>query len=753
MTTIYGSVERITFYNKENGYTVLRLRPDRGQGKHIVGLNLEGFLTVIGNFPELAPGEQVKLDGDYTTHAKHGLQFKADVCEKLLPVTQAGIERYLGSGLIKGIGPKLAKQIVGHFKLDTLDIIEQNPNRLSEVPGIGEGRTEKIIHAWEEQKAVKEIMLFLHEHHVSTNLAVKIFKTYGERSLEVVRNNPYQLEQDIYGIGFKTADKIAKNLGLPHDHPARIEAGVVFAIHEMVNEGHVYAPQTLLSERAEGLLDIEANLIQAGMERLKASDRIRKEHIEQTSKSTKDRTHQIAESTAAYGEPVIYLTPFYHSEKGVAERLRSLMSYSVKAFQESLWFETKGLSEDQKSALKTAVLNPVSVLTGGPGTGKTTCLKALIEILETKNKTYALASPTGRAAKRLSEATARPASTIHRLLGFSPNGGFQYHDKNPLKKDFIVIDEASMLDLILTYHLLRALGPGTQVLFVGDVDQLPSVGAGDVLRDIIDSGVVPVSRLKTIFRQAKDSQIVTNAHRINRGQMPVFSKSSQGDFFLFPAEDAESASTWLVDLVKTRIPEKFGLRSMKDIQVLSPMYRGAAGVDVLNGLLQDQLNPSEIQKAEQKLFGTTFRVGDKVMQIRNNYDKDVYNGDIGYVQQIDHVEQQIVIVMDLIRQITYDFSEVDELVLAYAVSVHKAQGSEFPAVVVPVLTQHYVMLQRNLIYTAITRAKRLCVLVGNQKAIHIAVNNNKVAERYSHLSGRLKLIEKITKSDDNGLWE
>ena len=746
MTTIYGSVERVTFHNKDNGYTVLRLRPDRGQRKHIVGLNLEGLLTVIGNFPELAPGERVKLDGDYTTHAKHGLQFRADVCEKILPVTETGIERYLGSGLVKGIGPQLAKRIVRHFKKDTLEIIERDPNRLIEVPGIGEGRTEKIKQAWEEQKAVKEIMLFLHDHQVSTNLAVKIYKTYGDQSLDVVRSNPYQLEQDIYGIGFKTADKIAKNLGLPHDHPARIEAGVVFAINEMVNEGHVYTPQATLSERAEGLLEIEPNLIQAGMERLAASDRIRKEQIEQTSTATLDKSLKIAENAVTYGEPVIYLTPFYHSERGVAERLRGLITSPIIAWQESLWFETKGLSEEQKKALQTAVLHPVSVLTGGPGTGKTTCLKALIEMLELKKMTYVLASPTGRAAKRLSEATARPASTIHRLLGFSPNGGFHYHEKNPIKTDFIVIDEASMLDLILTYHLLRALSPGTQVLFVGDVDQLPSVGAGDVLRDIIDSGVVPVCRLERIFRQAKESQIITNAHRINRGQMPTFSKSSPGDFFLFPAEDAESAANWMVDLVKNRIPQNFGFNPARDIQVLSPMYRGAAGVIVLNGLLQEQLNPEGKHKSEQKLFGTTFRVGDKVMQIRNNYDKDVYNGDIGYIQHIDQVEQQILVMMDNFRSVSYEFSEADELVLAYAVSVHKAQGSEFPVVVVPVLTQHYVMLQRNLIYTAITRATKLCILVGNQKAIRIAINNNQVAERYSHLSERLKVREILSKS-------
>lgn len=738
MVTLTGSVERITYYNHENGYTVLRLRPDRGQGKVVVGLNLEGLITVIGNLPELSPGEHVKIQGDYTTHAKHGLQFKADIIEKLLPVTEAGVERYLGSGLIKGIGPQLAKRIVKKFKNDTLQVIEQDPKRLQEVPGIGQGRSEKIIEAWEEQKSVKEIMLFLHEHNVSTNLAVKIYKEYGEQSIEVVKDNPYQLEQDIYGIGFKTADKIAQNLGLPHNHPARIEAGVVFAINEMVNEGHVYTPLNQLSERAELLLEVEGDLIQTGIQRLTEIDRVRKEHIDQVSAKNNSATQRIAESAAGYGDSAIYLTPFYHSEKGVAARLQALISHPVNARQVSLGFETKGLSPEQKTALITAVHNPVSILTGGPGTGKTTCLKALIDILETKNLTYALASPTGRAAKRLSEATLRPASTIHRLLGFLPHGGFQYHENHPLKIDFLVIDEASMLDLLLTYHLLRALRPGTQVLLVGDVDQLPSVGAGDVLRDIIASGVVPVSRLKTIFRQAKDSQIVRNAHRINQGQIPIFSKSSQGDFFLFPAEDAETASKWLVDLVTSRIPENFGLSPQSDIQVLSPMYRGAAGVDAMNEILQANLNPADAHRPERKLFGTTFRVGDKVMQIRNNYDKDVYNGDIGYVHDIDQVEQNLVVIMDESRHVIYEFTETDELVLAYAVSVHKSQGSEFPAVVMPVLTQHYVMLQRNLVYTAITRATQLCVLVGNQKAIRIAINNNKVANRYSNLAERLK---------------
>ena len=408
---------------------------------------------------------------------------------------------------------------------------------------------------------------------------------------------------------------------------------------------------------------------------------------------------------------MVYLMPFYYSEKGVASYLKSLLAYPVNTWQASLEFESKGLSDEQKAALKTAMSHPVSVLTGGPGTGKTTCLKALIEVLESNNIVYALASPTGRAAKRLSEATGRPASTIHRLLRFSPEGGFQHDENNPLKIKFLIVDEASMLDLVLTYHLLKPLQPGTQVLFVGDVDQLPSVGAGDVLRDIITSGVVPVSQLKTIFRQSHDSQIVASAHMVNRGQMPIFSKTQDGDFFLFPAEDAAAAAKWILDLVTVRMPEKFALDPVRDIQVLSPLYRGEAGVDALNLSLQESLNPAHLQKTEQKILGNLYRTGDKVMQIRNNYEKDVFNGDIGFIEHIDPIEQNLTLVIDGSSKLVYDFGELDEIVLAYAISVHKSQGSEFPAVVMPVLTQHYVILQRNLLYTAITRASMRCVLV------------------------------------------
>lgn len=737
MTIITGSVERITYYNQENGYTVFRLRPEEKNHQKIPGLNLDGLLTVVGALPELSPGESVRLEGDYVTHPKHGLQFKASVCEQVLPESTAGIERYLGSGLIKGIGPQLAKRIVQHFKGETLAIIEQDPGQLGSVPGIGPDRTEKIIAAWEEQKQVKEIMLFLHAHKVSTNLAVKIYKTYGDASLEVVKKNPYQLEQDIYGVGFKTADRIAQDLGLPQDHPSRIEAGVVYAINEMVNDGHVYTPVNQLTDRAAELLEVDSKLIESGLERLALLDRIKKENITSDMQEISDSKLKMADSKAFYKLPIVYLTPFYHCEMGVAKRIRKLLADPPKPKQGQLILESDNLSDEQKEALEKAWRSSLSVITGGPGTGKTTCLKALIHLLEIQNVRYALASPTGRAAKRLSEATERPASTIHRLLAFKPGTGFQYHDKKPLNIEFLVIDEASMLDIVLTYHLLQALRPGAQILFVGDVDQLPSVGAGDVLRDIIKCGKVPVSRLNKIYRQAEDSQIITNAHRINQGQIPIFSKSTQGDFFLFPAEDAEKAAEWVVDLVSSRIPDTFGLDPVQDIQVLTPMYRGAAGVDGLNQVLQERLNPTGGKKIEIKLYGQIFRIGDKVMQIRNNYDKDVYNGDIGQIEQIDPVEQTLTFNIDGLRQVTYDFSEADELVLAYAISVHKSQGSEFPAIVMPIITQHYIMLQRNLIYTAITRAERLCVLTGNYKAISIAVNNNQVLNRYSLLAKRI----------------
>ncbi len=743
MESLSGVVERVTYYNAENGYSVIRLSPS---GRTARGTNRDGLVTIVGNLPELAPGEHVKLLGRWSKHPKHGEQFSVEQCQQVLPATVAGIRRYLGSGLIKGIGGRLAERIVDHFGEATLEIIEHHPQRLHEVPDIGPKRTHQIGQAWQTQKQIKEIMLFLHSHHISTNLAVKIYKTYGDRALGVVQENPYQMARDIYGVGFKTADRIAQDLGLPPEHPARIEAGVIYTLNEWSNEGHVYAPRGMLIEQTAELLNADTELVDAAVERLTEQDTIRCDEIPAEAAAERGTPARgAAEPRGEYRIPGIYLTPLYFGEVGLSERLKTLQrGIAEERAQYQARLPDPDLSPEQQAAVQTALKHPLSVLTGGPGTGKTTCLKSLIRNLEALSIPYALASPTGRAAKRLSETTGRPASTIHRLLGYSPAEGFQHHPENPLPVDFLVIDEASMLDLILANNLLKALRPGTHLLLVGDVDQLPSVGAGDVLRDVIASGVVPVTRLNTIFRQAAGSQIITNAHRINRGEMPAFSASRQeqaaplpGDFFLFPTEEAASAADWVVDVVCQRIPGTFGLDPRRQIQVLAPMYRGPAGVHALNDRLQAQLNPPAANKASKTLFGQTFRPGDKVMQTQNDYDKDVFNGDIGFVRGVDLVEHILTVDFDN-RFIEYDWSEADQLVLAYAVSVHKAQGSEFPAVVLPMVTQHYVMLQRNLLYTAITRAKNLCVLVGSRKAIGMAVGNNKVARRFTALDWRLQ---------------
>jgi exodeoxyribonuclease V alpha subunit len=745
MDTLTGSVERITFYNPENGYSVLRLRPDRGR---IQGVNRDGLVTITGNLPELSPGEHLRLSGQWVNHPKHGLQFQSEVCEQILPATLAGIRRYLGSGLVKGIGPRLADRIVAQFGLQTLEVIEEQPERLREVADIGPKRSRLIAAAWQEQKQVKEIMLFLHGHGVSTNLAVKIFKQYGDQALEVVRSDPYRLARDIFGVGFKTADRIAQSLGLPADHPRRIEAGILYALNENSNEGNVYAPQPLLAQQAVELLQVPPEAIPPALESLARDQLIQQELLPyQAGEFPHSQGPAIAETPAAYGQTAVYLAPLYYSETGAAERLSALASAWPSRLSDlppAFIQLDPMLSGEQQEAIRNALSHPLSVLTGGPGTGKTTCLKALIAALEAAHKTYALASPTGRAAKRLSQATDRPASTIHRLLGYSPGEGFKYNGDNPLKIDLLVIDEASMLDLVLANQLLKALQPGTHLLLVGDVDQLPSVGAGDVLRDVIASGVARITRLNVIFRQAAHSHIITNAHRINQGKPPVFLKTGDeadgqapGDFFLFPAQTPEEAAHWVQEVVCQRIPQKFGFHPRDEIQVLAPMYRGPAGVNALNTVLQERLNPPGLMKPEKTLYGQTFRPGDKVMQTQNNYDKDVFNGDIGFVAAIDPVNQSLGIDFDG-RLVAYDWSEADQIVLAYAISVHKAQGSEFLAVVIPILTSHYLMLQRNLLYTALTRARKLCVLVGNLRAINIAVRNNRVAQRFTALDWRLK---------------
>lgn len=749
MDTLNGSVERITFYNPENGYTVLRLRPHgRQEGMPRSAAGQDGLVTVVGNLPELNPGESLRLQGRWSNHSQHGLQFQSEVCEQTLPATVEGIRRYLGSGLVKGIGTRLAERITAQFGARTLEILETQPELLEGVPDIGPKRARLIRQAWQEQQQIKALMLHLHAHGVSTSLAVKIYKQYGETALKVVQTDPYQLARDIRGVGFKTADKLAQALGLPADHPARLEAGLIYALNDMVEDGHVYSPQAELLQRGAGLLEVEAPALPAALDRLAAQGRITAEILPQAGA----RGKQVREPGAAYGlgtvkppateavrPPAIYLAALHTCEAGLAEQLQRLSRVLLPRLSDlapDFISLDVALSPEQHSAVRTALTAPLSVLTGGPGTGKTTALRALIQALDEGRKRYALASPTGRAAKRLAEATGRPASTIHRLLGFKPGEGFKHNPGNPLEVDLLVVDEASMLDLLLAYHLVRALPEGAHLLLVGDADQLPSVGAGDVLRDVIASGVAPVTRLSVIFRQAAGSHIITNAHRINQGELPLFPKDSQ-DFFLFPADTPEAAADWVQQVVCERIPAKFGLRPPHEIQVLAPMYRGPAGVTALNERLQAALNPPAAHKAEKNLYGQVYRAGDRLMQLQNNYDKEVFNGDLGTLLGVDALEHNLMVEFDG-RAVSYDWSEADQLTLAYAVSVHKAQGAEFPAVVLPLVTQHYLMLQRNLLYTAVTRAKKLAVLVGNTKAIGMAVKNDKVTRRWSGLGERLK---------------
>jgi exodeoxyribonuclease V alpha subunit len=723
LQTLTGSVERVTYYNEENGYSVIRILPDEAG---LPGANRNGEITVTGNLPELAPGEHLTLRGEWSNHPKFGMQFEAKAIEQSLPATAEGIKRYLSSGLIAGIGPVLAERIVGHFGAQTIEVLDENPLRLREVPDIGPKRSQQIIASWEEQKQVKEIMLFLTSHNVSSNLAVKIYKHYGDDALGIVQRNPYQLARDIYGVGFKTADGIARNLGLPTDHPTRIEAGVIFALEEMTYEGHVFTPREVLKDKAVELLGVERALIEPALNDLAESELIVMDSL------------PLGEDGAAESDNAIYSAIQYVAERNAARRLIALNEALPSRLLDiaPMFVELpKSLNKEQGEAVHTALSQPVSILTGGPGTGKTTTLNALMAVVENAGKRYALASPTGRAAKRLAEATGKAASTLHRLLDYSPAEGFKRGEDNPLEIDLLVVDEASMLDTILLNATLRALEPGTHLLLVGDADQLPSVGAGDVLRDLINSGELPVTRLMQIYRQAADSYIIENAHRINRGEAPETPKEAL-DFFRFPAQSAEEAADWVVKLVRERIPERFNLDPFTEIQVLAPMYRGPAGITSLNERLQEALNPGGPLIAEKRLFGQTFRPGDKVMQTKNDYEKGVFNGDIGMIEEISSVDNLMLIEFEG-RKIDYPFSDADQLVLGYAVSVHKAQGSEFPAIVLPLLTQHYMMLQRNLFYTAVTRAQKLCVLVSNPRAMAIAVKNNEVAKRWTGLKWRV----------------
>lgn len=716
LQSIEGTVERITFYNEENGYTVARFQPKR---KSYV-------VTIVGNLMSVNVGESLRVQGRWTTHAQYGRQFEVETYTVHMPATIEGIRKYLGSGLIKGIGPVTAERIVDHFGLDTLDVIETDPQRLSEVPGVGRKRVRMIERAWAEQQSIKEIMLFLQGHDVSTGLAVKIYRQYGDAAIDVVRREPYRLARDVYGIGFLTADRIARSIGIAHDAPERVAAGVQYVLGSFSDDGHVFAERSELVRAAAEMLEVEPDRVSWAIDELAAENELRVE------------------------EDAVYLRPFYYAEVGVARRLRTMLSvdrsrlaFYRNANWERVFAYLNGrmafqLTEKQQAAVRQALTEKVSILTGGPGTGKTFTVQTIIRLLRARGQGVLLAAPTGRAAKRLSETTGEPAQTLHRLLEFSPHQGFKFmrDSDNPLDADMIVVDEASMIDVLLMNALLKAIDATSHVLFVGDVDQLPSVGAGNVLRDMIDSGVVPSVALDTIFRQAADSYIIVNAHRINQGEFPIFSRSAS-DFFLFRHEDPERAADRVLELVAERIPRRFGYEPLHDIQVLSPMHRGAAGVAALSDRLQATLNPAEPTKPEAPYGSRVYRLGDKVMQVRNNYDKDVFNGDMGFVTRVDREEQVLTVHFDD-RPVDYEFHELDDLLHAYAVSIHKSQGSEYPAVVVPLLTQHYMMLQRNLLYTAVTRARELAVLVGTKRAIAIAVRNDKVADRNSRLDERLQ---------------
>jgi exodeoxyribonuclease V alpha subunit len=728
MQTLEGAIERITYANPENGYTVARLTPT---GK-------DYLVTVVGSLGDLQPGESVRLQGDWTTHPQHGRQFDAKFCKVELPATVEGIRKYLGSGLVKGIGPGRAERIVALFGENTLDVIEKTPDRLLEVDGIGAKTAAKIMRAWEEQRAIKDVMLFLQSHGVSTGLAVKIYKRYKDTALDIVRQDPYRLARDIYGIGFLTADKIARKMGFAADDPRRLEAGVSHVLNEYSDQGHVFALRA----------DLEA----------RAAERLSADEVQVSTAQIAESIDRLVEDTELKLEAgdegeAVYLPPFYQAEVGVARRLRRALDakrdrldqfHTVNWDKALAYLNEEGLNLalKQAEAVRLALTSKVAVLTGGPGTGKTYTLRSILKLLTARKRSVLLAAPTGRAAKRMTEATGYPARTLHRLLEFKPGQNFLRDEQNPLDADMVIIDETSMIDLLLMNALLKAIDVGSHLLLVGDVDQLPSVGAGNVLRDLIASEAVPVVQLDTIFRQAQDSGIVVNAHRINQGQMPQFAQAPPGDFFWIETADPAAAAERVLQVVSERIPKRWGLDPMDDIQVLTPTHRGEAGVGALNQRLQAVLNPPGERKVERPVGGRVFREGDKVLQIRNNYDKKVFNGDVGRIESLD-LEEQLARVRFDQELIDYEFHELDELVHAFSMSVHKAQGSEYAAVVMPLVTQHYMLLQRNLLYTGITRAKKLVVLVGQRRALAMAVKNAELARRNSRLAQRLRSQEPI----------
>ena len=701
-------VERITYTNEQNGFTVLKVRA-KGHSD---------LVPVVGNMAAVNVGSVLLVSGEWKTDAKYGLQFAADSWKEKLPATVAGIERYLGSGLVKGIGPKFARRIVEKFGVSTLDTIEQTPDKLIEVEGIGEKRVSAIKTAWAEQKEIKNVMLFLQEHQVSTTHAIKIFKTYGAESINVVKENPYRLVDDIWGIGFKTADTIAVKMGFDKEGYPRCRSGLMYTLSEASNDGHCYLPRANLLKNAAEILETDEERLDLAIGDMLTSGDV---HLEEPDK--------------------IYLMPFYHSEQGVSQRLASIARAQNRFRADGAPVRTDkkdGITYDevQKEAIRLALQSKVMILTGGPGTGKTTTTKGIIATIIASGGEILLCAPTGRAAKRLSETTGMEAKTIHRMLGFSPQGGYEKNPDNPLSGDALIVDESSMIDIILMYNLLKAVPETMSVIFVGDADQLPSVGAGNVLLDMIASGVIPVIRLQTIYRQAQASDIVMNAHRVNKGEFPQLNNGKRSDFFFIEEDDPEKIPELICDLCSSRLPRYFHVDPVVGIQVLTPMQRSVTGAASLNMLLQERLNPS---KESLRRGGIEYRSGDKVMQIKNNYDKSVFNGDIGTIEKVDMEERELTVLFDR-TLVKYDVSELDELVLAYATTIHKAQGSEYPLVIMSFTMQHFIMLQRNLLYTGITRARRALVLVGTKKAIGYAVRNNTVTKRNTFLVERLKLM-------------
>lgn len=712
-----GLIERVTFHNEETGFAVLRVKV-KGRRE---------LATVVGSLASVSAGEWITAQGRWVRDSEHGLQLNATFLECTPPTSREGIEKYLGSGMIKGIGPVYAKKMVEKFGEEVLTIIEKSSVLLEKIGGIGPQRRRRIKEAWKEQRAIREIMVFLHSNGVSTSRAVRIFKTYGEKAIETVRANPYSLARDITGIGFKTADQIAEKVGIPRDSIIRACAGISHCLLEATNSGHCALPREMLVEQGRGLLAVDEPLVREAVERLLLNQEVVEEQI---------------------GEhALIFLPALRSAEAGVAAKICALAgrpsTYPGIDIEKAIgWCERKTgqeLAPSQKEAIRKVSQSRVLIITGGPGVGKTTLVNSLLLILRAKKIKCLLCAPTGRAAKRLGEATGMDARTIHRLLEFQPSsGGFTRNEERPLDCDLLVVDETSMVDVQLMHKLLKAVPPSAHLILVGDVDQLPSVGPGMVLANLIQSGVVPAVRLTEIFRQAAASRIIINAHRINEGRMPELAgKEQDSDFYFFEREEPEAIQSTLLHLNKERIPAKWSCDPIGDIQVLCPMNRGSLGAREMNLQLQNALNPRRPDEAMVERFGWQFRIRDKVIQTRNNYDKDVFNGDIGRIQAIHPDEREIAIRFDT-REVTYDFGELDEVSLAYAISIHKSQGSEFPVVMVPIAMQHYMLLQRNLVYTAITRGRRLVVLVGQKKALGLAVENNRTSKRFSGLLDRLR---------------